>query len=188
MGKIQTKWQACNSERMKKIVKRLNELSIILEVQEYKRLMGERCLRQFSGSEEEYLRSKEHMLQLQQMDEKGEINKKYHPDMANMQEDMDRHSGNANSFYSNAPDDADHDPFFNTKKIKENNLLQKGNKMTREELEEAYLYLELKNQHIISRETLLEKVGINAEEEKKRRDKEAQEPLVNIKAIETEEG
>ncbi len=54
--------------------------------------------------------------------------------------------------------------------------------MTREEIQELELYITLNDRGVISKKTLLEKVGINAEEEETQRKKEKEEERAQFQA------
>jgi hypothetical protein len=56
--------------------------------------------------------------------------------------------------------------------------------MEQKQLEEMYLCMNLFDRGIVSKKTILEKMGINAEEEEKRRSQEASENEAKITDIE----
>ena len=106
--------------RISEIVKRLNEICENPLIKEYIELQKELVLRQYCSTEEEYINAKNHIEELEKLDKEGKLVRKFHPDIASIQQRIESelgNTGNQDDPFSchNAPDDADHDINFNNK-------------------------------------------------------------------------
>jgi len=109
-------------KRINEIVKRLNELCRNPLIKEYVELQKELVLRQCCSTEEEYINAKNHIEELEKLDKEGNLVRKFHPDMAAIQQRIESELGNTenrdNPFSChNAPDDGDHNPNYQEREI-----------------------------------------------------------------------